>query len=141
MAACCLSPCPKLAAFLAVAVAIVAVIPTLQGPQITVGPLKCTNLQTEHTGPLDTDSYTRRTLEFPCNGENCEAWLYMPKGIAGAKPPVVIMGHGMGGQKVGGSSCGTGALLARGAADANIAQPLLCKLPTKSPFSKQHHQL
>lgn len=75
-------------------------VPTLQGPDITVGPLERVNLQTENTQPLDTDTYSRTTLEFPCNGETCEAWLYMPKGLAGAKPPVVLMGHGMGGQKV-----------------------------------------
>lgn len=84
----------------AVAVAVLALVPTLQGPDVVVGPLERTNLQTANTQPLDTDSYTRRTLEFPCNGETCEAWLYMPKGVGGAKPPVVIMGHGMGGQKV-----------------------------------------
>lgn len=100
MTGCPLSPCPKLAALIAVAAALIAMVPTLQGPEIQVGPLERTNLQTDNTGPLDTASYTRSTLEFPCNGDICEAWLYMPKGVEGAKPPVVIMGHGMGGQKV-----------------------------------------
>jgi hypothetical protein len=36
----------------------------------------------------------------------------MPKGVGGAKPPVVIMGHGMGGQKVG---SGTAAVAAAAA--------------------------
>lgn len=98
---CPLSPCPKLGAAVAFAVALIAMVPTLQGPDIKLGPMQRTNLQTDNTGPLDTASYSRRTLEFPCNGETCEAWLYMPKGVGGAKPPVVIMGHGMGGQKVG----------------------------------------
>lgn len=76
----CACPCPKLAAALAVAVALIAMVPTLQGPDITVGPLERVNVQTEHTQPLDTDTYSRTTLEFPCNGETCEAWLYMPRG-------------------------------------------------------------
>lgn len=80
-------------------------VPTLQGPEVVVGPIPRTNLQTDNTQPLDTASYTRSTLEFPCNGDTCEAWLYMPKGIGGARPPVVIMGHGMGGQKVGELVC------------------------------------
>jgi hypothetical protein len=79
-------------------------IPTLQGPEIVVGPLQRTNLQTEHTQPLDTEHYARKVLEFPCNGDTCEAWLYVPKGLGSAKAPVVLMAHGMGGQKVRGAT-------------------------------------
>jgi hypothetical protein len=82
---------------------VIAMLPTLQGPDITVGPMERINLQTDNTQPMETDAYSRSTVEFPCNGETCEAWLYMPKGIGSARPPVVIMGHGMGGQKVRGT--------------------------------------
>ena len=96
-----------------------------------VGPLERTNLQTEHTQPMETDSYIRRTVEFPCNGDTCEAWLYMPKGIGGAKPPVVIMGHGMGGQKVsifGNSSCSNTDACSSSSSSSNsgAANVLLC---------------
>lgn len=45
--------------------------------------------------------FTRSELSFPCSGLQCSAWLFMPKQpIGGAdKPPVIVMGHGLGGQK------------------------------------------
>jgi acetyl esterase/lipase len=58
------------------------------------------NPQPPGTGPLDAQTYTREVLRFPCSGVSCEAWLYMPKQQPPATPPpVVLMAHGMGGQK------------------------------------------
>jgi dipeptidyl aminopeptidase/acylaminoacyl peptidase len=69
-------------------------------------------LQTENTQPLDESTYQRNSVTFPCNGDVCEAWLYQPKTVAAdSKPPVVIMAHGMGGQKVGSLGHGRQALL------------------------------
>jgi hypothetical protein len=52
---------------------------------------------------LDAADYTRRTLRFPCSGESCEAWLYLPKATGSCTsrglPPVVVAAHGLGGQK------------------------------------------
>jgi poly(3-hydroxybutyrate) depolymerase len=89
------------AALAACGVAVLATLPQLQGPELTVGAPPRTNLQTEATQPLDTPRYSRVTTTFRCQGDECEAWLYLPKGLpSGSLPPVVIMGHGMGGQKV-----------------------------------------
>jgi dienelactone hydrolase len=35
-------------------------------------------------------------VRFPCAGESCAAWLYLP---AGARPPVVVMAHGFAGTR------------------------------------------
>lgn len=62
-----------------------------------VGAPERTNLQTDATKPLSEPAYTRSTVDFPCVNDSCEAWLYLPKGVS--SPPVVLMAHGMGGQK------------------------------------------
>ena len=60
---------------------------------------------TPASGDQDTPDYTRRTVTFPCNREQCEAWLYLPTtaGKPGdsfsAKHAVVVAAHGMGGQR------------------------------------------
>ena len=38
---------------------------------------------------------TRTTIEFPSHGEQCTGWLYLPD--AATPPPVIVMGHGLGG--------------------------------------------
>lgn len=92
---------PLLAAALAAGFAALALVLSLQEPEVVVGPPQRTNLQTERTGPLDERGFSRQTLTFGCSGDVCEAWLYAPKGLpAGARAPVVLMAHGMGGQKV-----------------------------------------
>lgn len=49
--------------------------------------------QTEFTGPIDCQEYTRSNVSLLSEGEELDAWLYLPKGSSG-KPPVVIMAHG-----------------------------------------------
>jgi len=64
-------------------------------------------------GPADQNTQTSASLPtsaeawfFLCNGDQCEAWMYQPTNTpAGSKPPVVVMAHGMGGQKVQGTIC------------------------------------
>lgn len=46
----------------------------------------------------ETDAYTRRDITFLSEGTACHAWLYVPND--GPRPaPVVVMAHGLGGQK------------------------------------------
>ena len=40
----------------------------------------------------------RSDVRFPSNGQECAAWLYRPDGQA-VPPPVVVLGHGLGGVK------------------------------------------
>lgn len=40
---------------------------------------------------------TRRDVDFESQGTRCAAWLYLPDGIA--KPPVVVMAHGIGAER------------------------------------------
>lgn len=85
-------------ALLAAGLAALAYLPPLE-PAVMVGGPERVNLQTDATKPLDEPDYTRSTVEFPCVDAMCEAWLYVPKGLT--QPPVMLMAHGMGGQKVG----------------------------------------
>ncbi|MEN6473514.1 MAG: alpha/beta fold hydrolase [Syntrophaceae bacterium] len=39
----------------------------------------------------------RLEIDFKSRGERCAAWLYLPDGIA--KPPVVVMAHGLGAER------------------------------------------
>jgi len=40
---------------------------------------------------------TRHEVSFPSGEDTCAAWLYMPAGVTA--PPVVILGHGLGGTR------------------------------------------
>lgn len=42
-------------------------------------------------------SFTRRDVSFRSGGDYCAAWLYLPDGVD--SPPVVILGHGLGGTR------------------------------------------
>jgi dienelactone hydrolase len=42
-------------------------------------------------------SFTRRDVSFNAGDDYCSAWLYLPDGIEA--PPVVILGHGLGGTR------------------------------------------
>jgi uncharacterized protein len=44
-----------------------------------------------------TRSFTRHDVSFASGEDTCAAWLYLPVGIAA--PPVVILGHGLGGTR------------------------------------------
>jgi len=40
---------------------------------------------------------TRHDVVFDSNGDNCAAWLFLPDGVE--RPPVVVLGHGLGGTR------------------------------------------
>ena len=40
---------------------------------------------------------TRHDVTFDSNGDNCAAWLFLPDGLE--RPPVVVLGHGLGGTR------------------------------------------
>ena len=44
-----------------------------------------------------TQSFTRHDVSFASGDDTCAAWLYLPTGVTG--PPVVILGHGLGGTR------------------------------------------
>lgn len=44
-----------------------------------------------------TQSFTRHDVSFSSGEDTCAAWLYVPAGVAA--PPVVILGHGLGGTR------------------------------------------
>jgi uncharacterized protein len=44
-----------------------------------------------------TQSFTRNDVSFASDNDTCAAWLYLPTGVTG--PPVVILGHGLGGTR------------------------------------------
>ena len=67
-------------------------------PEIIPGPMPRNLTPTPADFPVDGPHYTRSNLAFPCTGEICSAWLFMPKNIQ-KKVPVLVMGHGLGGQK------------------------------------------
>uniref|UniRef100_A0A7S0VNT9 Serine aminopeptidase S33 domain-containing protein n=1 Tax=Polytomella parva TaxID=51329 RepID=A0A7S0VNT9_9CHLO len=49
---------------------------------------------------VTTDSFIRKTISFPCVNMLCEAWLYTPVDQENNKSyPIVVMAHGLGGQK------------------------------------------
>jgi pimeloyl-ACP methyl ester carboxylesterase len=45
-----------------------------------------------------TSGFTRSDVTFTSEGKKCVAWLYLPDGVA--KPPVVVMAHGFGAERV-----------------------------------------
>jgi dienelactone hydrolase len=44
-----------------------------------------------------TQSFTRHDVSFASGDDTCMAWLYLPTGVT--DPPVVILGHGLGGTR------------------------------------------
>lgn len=84
---------------LGIAVALLAVLLVSPEPGTIPGPLERMTLHNENTTDLDTPLYTRTTIGFPCSGVRCEAWVYLPKRSDGAKPPLVLVAHGLGGQR------------------------------------------
>jgi acetyl esterase/lipase len=51
--------------------------------------------------PVNEEHYTRRHYLFNCTDVHCSGWLYLPtlQVNGSSKPPVVVMGHGLGGTK------------------------------------------
>jgi dienelactone hydrolase len=43
---------------------------------------------------MSTNTVTRHDITFDSNGDTCAAWLFLPEGVE--RPPVVILGHGLG---------------------------------------------
>ncbi|HRD10766.1 MAG TPA: alpha/beta fold hydrolase [Mycobacterium sp.] len=43
---------------------------------------------------MSTPSFTRQDVSIPSGADTCAGWLYLPTGVT--KPPVVILGHGLG---------------------------------------------
>jgi len=41
-----------------------------------------------------TTAVTRHDVSFDSDGDRCAAWLYLPEGVE--RPPVVVLGHGLG---------------------------------------------
>jgi dienelactone hydrolase len=44
--------------------------------------------------PAQTGAFTRRDVRFDSGEAYCSAWLYLPVGVK--RPPVVVLGHGLG---------------------------------------------
>jgi len=42
-------------------------------------------------------AFTRHEVSFVSGEATCSAWLYLPDNVA--RPPVVILGHGLGGTR------------------------------------------
>lgn len=47
--------------------------------------------------PDASSTFTRMDITFPSQGDQLKAWLYLPSGPA--KPPVIVMAHGFGGER------------------------------------------
>src|SRR5213592_5091098 len=45
---------------------------------------------------MTSGTTTRLDVAFPSSGDECRAWLYMPDA---ERPPLVILGHGLGGTR------------------------------------------
>src|SRR3954451_1208348 len=45
---------------------------------------------------MPTGTRTRLEVSFPSDGDDCRAWLFMP---AAKRPPLAILGHGLGGTR------------------------------------------
>lgn len=43
---------------------------------------------------MSAPSFTRQDVSIPSGADTCAGWLYLPTGVT--KPPVVILGHGLG---------------------------------------------
>jgi acetyl esterase/lipase len=67
--------------------------------QVLVGPVAGSNA-TSLGIVIKSENYTRTTHQFPCQSVKCTGWLYTPKAAVGSsRPPVMVMGHGLGGDK------------------------------------------
>lgn len=44
---------------------------------------------------MPNEAITRRDVAFPSSGDDCHAWLFLPE-TQGERPPLVILGHGLG---------------------------------------------
>src|SRR5437870_126710 len=44
-----------------------------------------------------TESFTRHDVAFSAGEDTCAGWLYLPEGVS--RPPVAILGHGLGGTR------------------------------------------
>jgi hypothetical protein len=75
--------------------------------RVLPGPLPHPREPTPASQAYDAEQHSRDILTFDCSGEQCEAWLYLPKAPAGTPPPVVVMAHGLG--QCPPSSCRAGA--------------------------------
>src|SRR4029450_3209217 len=62
---------------------------------------------------MTSGTRTRLDVAFPSSGDDCRAWLFMPDA---ERPPLVILGHGLGGIRESGLEP-----FARRFADAGIA--------------------
>ncbi|CAL8463633.1 g3167 [Coccomyxa elongata] len=65
---------------------------------IITEPLPRNTTATENCGLINDPKYRRRTVFFPSKGLQLEGWLYTPKGVEG-RPPIVVLAHGIAGQK------------------------------------------
>lgn len=54
--------------------------------------------KTSTTEPEKTGKYTRIDKTFTSKGVRCAAWLYLPDNVT--NPPVVVMAHGLGGERI-----------------------------------------
>jgi len=57
----------------------------------------CASPATQPSAPgetLRTSQSERRDVRFACGDVRCAAWLYLPSGVE--RPPLVVMGHGLG---------------------------------------------
>lgn len=93
---------------------------TSEKGQIIKGPLKAPEaavLRSREAAVKDQGSFTTQGVSFDCSGVVCGATLYLPKAAAASKtatnskgrssskiskaslPPVIVMAHGMGGEK------------------------------------------
>jgi fermentation-respiration switch protein FrsA (DUF1100 family) len=45
---------------------------------------------------MPSETHTRRDVAFTSSGDECRAWLFMPEA---KRPPLVILGHGLGGTR------------------------------------------
>jgi pimeloyl-ACP methyl ester carboxylesterase len=68
--------------------------------QVLVGPVSGSNASSLGV-VINSDNYTRTTHQLPCQSVKCTGWLYTPKAAAAgsSRPPVIVMGHGLGGDK------------------------------------------
>lgn len=41
----------------------------------------------------------RQDVSFSSAGQTCRGWLFLPAPVAGVRPPVIVLGHGLGGVK------------------------------------------
>jgi predicted dienelactone hydrolase len=107
-AAClCLTLCGLLAQAVAPAAAAVSLGEELRGAQQqavsgSIAAPDVAALRAAEAALVDHGKYTQQGVQFDCSGLVCAGTLYVPKAAAGgaSKAPVVVMAHGLGGQRV-----------------------------------------